>query len=290
MMRTIGNLSVYESPDSPKWTFAESTTCVRTYNGPYTDLMGALPPRGQPMEGTGSGMLVQTYQLSKQKGGRAVLTVNLIGYGPAQTPSSPDAPLKVTAEIDWVGVQKDLRTNPIFNPDDPNNSGQGAIIDISPEGWAKLERWENEQDSTLKGAFKFKDVNGAEQELSEDEVQVARKILKGVKGYTLYAPIMRKTSIYKEQPVPERCGFIQAPQVDVIVPVRADGVAFAWLKTACRDLQQQNGTWQRVEEWTGADEVDEDLYPAAPGDRNAPGSDQQLKTTRRNRKVTAKRS
>jgi hypothetical protein len=261
-MRKVGNLIVYEAPDSPQWKFAEVDTCVRTFTGPYDDLFAMRPTRGDPMDGTGDNMIVQDASLKKEKLNQGVLTVNLIGLNPSNpTTGSSDTTLKVLVEIDWIAVQKDLRASTFWLEIDSK---------IDSAGWARIEKWKNEPNPALKVfgtdpyTFKFKDANEAIVTLSAAESIAAMKIIKGGEGYNVYAPIIRKTTTFSKQPTPGNAGFIVASvPVDVDIP---DG--YEWLKTACRDTQNQDKSWQRSEEYTGADEWDPDLYPS---EESAPG-------------------
>lgn len=249
---------VFEAFDSPQWKFAEEDTCVRTFNGPYNDLLAMRPTHGSTMEGTGDSMLVQDSTLKRAKCNRGTLTVNLVGSSPGSAPPVPGAPLKTVVEIDWVAVQKDLKASPIWQ----TGNSTTTLIDYS--GWARIEKWKNEPNLQLKiggteaaPVYKFKDEDGTEVTLNGAETKAARKILRGVEGYNIYAPIVKKTTTYSRQPTPGTAGFRQE-DVPVTVDI-PDG--YEWLKTACRDTQNQDKTWQRSEEWTGADEWDADLYP-----------------------------
>lgn len=248
-MRTVGDIIVYEAPDSPKWKFAEADTCVRTFTGPYEDLLQAVPARGEPMSGTGDNMLVQDATLTRAKGNMGVLAVNLIGASPSSG-FAGSGPLRVTVERDRVPVQKDLRTHPMFDSEE-------GEYPIDAAGWAKIDRWQNEPDPVLKGTFKYKDDSGVEQVLDDAQIAYAGRVLKGGQSYNLYAPIVRKTSVFSGDPGPgDEPGYREDPQVSVSFP---DG--YQWLKTACREIQQQDKSWQRTEEWTGAEEVDDEIYP-----------------------------
>lgn len=253
-MRQVGTLIIYESPDSPQWKFAEHDTCVRTFTGPYADLFAMRPPRGEPMEGTGDNMLVQDSTLKRSKLGQGTLTVNLAGSNPATGSSDPDDPLSTLIEIDWVAVQKDLRTHPAFTAD--------GSYPIDTIGWARIEKWKNEQDETLKSAMKYRPADGsAAVDLTDDQKIVAGMILKGVDGYNLYAPVVRKTTVFPLQPGSGTAGFIQQMNQVIAYDIPA---GYEWLKTACRLVQQQDRTWQRTEEWTGAEKWDPILYPNSP--------------------------
>jgi len=256
-MRTVGNLTVHEAPDSPKWTFAEVDKCERTFTGPYADLFSKRPTRGAPMEGSGADMLVQDSTLKRSKGSQGVLTVNLVGGNPSWK-GGPDAPLKVTVEIDWVAVSKDLRSHPMYHyPEDADTEPEG-VYSNDPAAWMRIEKWKNETNLELRKQFKF-GTGAIDEILAPNEQHYAKKILRGVESYNVYAPIVRKTTLLSKKPSGSKAGFVQDPAVDAEYP---DG--YKWLKTACRSTQQQDKTWQLAEEWTGADEVDADLYPAAP--------------------------
>jgi hypothetical protein len=220
------------------------------------------------MDDTGANMLVMTSSLTRKAPNMGILSIELAG-AIHDIPGGGSVALKITAEIDWVAINKDLRTHPMF--DDSEDDSDDVIswlnqYPITMEGWAKIEAWRAETNVALKTAdplFKYKDAEGAEQTLSEAETYAAKKILKGNDSYNIYAPVVKKTSLYKDQPPNSGAGYIEDPTVTIDIPE-----PYKWLKTACRSTQNQDKTWQLVEEWTGADSIDTDLYP----DHGAPGS------------------
>lgn len=262
MPNIVGDLAIHEAPDSPSWSFQDVTKCTRTFNGPYAQLLSSAPQKGSSMDDIGDNMVVISSALVRRAPNMAVLTVQLVGTT-VDIPSSANQAYSETVEIDWIAVQKDLRTHPKFAEEGnlwPNPKP------ITLEGWAKIEQWRAETDIALKTAtprFKYKDKNDAVQELTDNETIAAKKILKATDSYNVYAPVIRKTSVFKNQPQSGSCGIVGPPDVDADIPDAGDGDVFLWLKTASRVIQQTDQNWQLIEEWTGADSIDLDLYKTA---------------------------
>lgn len=89
--------------------------------------------------------------------------------------------------------------------------------------------------------------------------------MKGVANYSIYAPVITKTTQWDSPPPLENYGKVETPTVrsgwSVIggTPEWA-GKANCWVKTACRSTPNGDGTYSLIEQWTGMDEVDGDLY------------------------------
>lgn len=104
--------------------------------------------------------------------------------------------------------------------------------------------------------------------LTGDALTLALKIMKGVSCYSIYAPVLTRTTLWNAPPPLENSGCIETPAtrtgwsilggktVDIDPNVQ-------WLKTGARSNPNGDGTYTLVEQWTGADEIDGDLYPTA---------------------------
>jgi hypothetical protein len=179
------------------------------------------------------------------KGGLAECVVVIRKKASGPSGGSGDNLLSCTFEVEMAQLEKPLLAHPDF-------SGYADVVG----------KWMNSPPE-IKNANKYVsgvDANGAatvEDVTGEALTKVLPKIRKGVESYLVFAPVVTKTSVSGDRPdvgkdIGKRC----APDVE------PDG-DWDWLKTGDRAVQQQDGSWQRVEVWTGADEWDQDLYEAA---------------------------
>ena len=120
--------------------------------------------------------------------------------------------------------------------------------------WLPTLRCGATETARSRAANKYLDATNTEKTLTAGEIVWADKIRKGVESYLLFAPVITLTGTYDGRPDSGVPGYIATP------PVSVDG--FEYLKTADRVRQNQDRTWERVQQWTGADEWDTDIYTA----------------------------
>jgi hypothetical protein len=243
------------------WDFQGSKTIVTiSYVGPYAQCLAARPPHGSEL-GDMAGYRVTNSRVRRQAGGIGRLSVTAEAEGTSVGVTDNNDATSTQLEIEWAQVEKPLRQHPMYKADGAHELDATELAD--------LERWEHETDTAIKGAFQFKDKPEAETAtaLTPDAAHLAAKLLKGIDSYLLYLPILRKTTNHPRQPTTGNCGTTGIPTDFPSRPMRSvsEGVwvAYVWLKTADRATNSgEHNTWQRIQEWTGFDEVDTDLYPA----------------------------
>lgn len=155
-------------------------------------------------------------------------------------------------ELDFEPVERSLRQHPGFS----------SFVEAD---FQALDLWIAETDSEQRRIFKYwkRDSEGAKtgtiQTLSttispvNTQQQFASLYLLGVETYTDYAPVARKTSLYKGTGKPTSADI---GQVIVGDPFTGVPSGYTWLKRADRAVKQGRGfTWTRVEEWIGAREI-----------------------------------
>lgn len=165
---------------------------------------------------------------------------------------------------DMAEIGKDIRTWLVTPKGGMSQSEAASAL-------AKIAQWEAYRDSgdlTRWQNFQCNDQGGT---LEGNALVLAQKIMKGVSNYSIYAPVITKTTQWNAPPPLENYGKIETPYVRdgwEILGVGADisewtSKSNAWLKTACRSSPNGDGTWTLIEQWTGADEIDGDLYDTA---------------------------
>ncbi len=107
------------------------------------------------------------------------------------------------------------------------------------------------------------------QALTGNTLELAKMIREeGIEAYVVYTPIITCTSRLNELPddIGQNIGTIGAPTAadgtDISNLIKA---AKQWLKTADRIEGALDGTYTRVQQWTGADKWNEKLYETATG-------------------------
>lgn len=226
---TLGTTEPQEQPQSGAENSAkQGTTRTVVLRGDETQLRAEKPAVGSTWYDGGEAHAVLSAELRPEKGGLATLTIQL---APGDPESGEPDPLETKWEVNWQQIEKPLLSHPdVSDPD--------AIAK-----WKELPDRADKVDT-----------------LSEPSRKWARKILKGVESYLIFAPVAKRTDIYPPiMPTTGRCGLRGDPAGAPSIP---DG--YEWLKTADGAVQQDDGRYVRTQEWTGSDEWDADLYEAAP--------------------------
>lgn len=169
--------------------------------------------------------------------------------------------------LDMAEISKDIRTWLVLV--------MGSDAAAAPE-LAKIALWQNMKDTgnyEAWAAFQYYDAQGNVQALTGDTKTLAEKMMKGVDSYTIYAPVLTRTTLWAT--LPEEVGVVGVKETPTVRAgwevIGAEGnditawtsLANQWLKTAARSSPNQDGTYSMVEQWTGADEIDPDLYPSS---------------------------
>ena len=255
--RWQGSSQLTEVPESPTIDNEGNTdSYVVTYDGPFLVCKNSRPPKGATLPGY-PGCYVERSTVTKQKGGKGTLVVYLFKPGapvisPINIPS--DAP---SEEIDWVTLEKPLETNPVFNE-------ETGRYWLTYDDLVDIEFWKQEKRPDLRKLFQYLPEDAVSDddavELSDNAVVFCQKLLRGGEVWRAFYPVYRKTEVVLFHPAAGTCGMIQDPP-------GAAGVnyppGYVWMKTADRAVRSsRRGRWERIQEWTGAQAWDADLYQA----------------------------
>ena len=238
-----GDMANRDLPESGQVMVADFTTVTLVWGGTYAALNVVQPSKGDTYIDY-PGKPVQSSTLVPRRGNLGQLTILLSDRVEVEGETAEE--LKERWEIDWQRIEKDLVQHPYIADD--------ATADDIVE---QVELWKNSE-AKLRAKLKYLDENGAEQELADKALEVAKKLLRGQESYIVFAPSMRLVKDYQGRPDDTAaCGFIAVPTVNVS--------GYVYLKTGDRLMQMADDVWQRVEEWTGADAWDTDLYSLSGG-------------------------
>jgi len=228
-----GPRSLVESPGYPRYIGSTSGHEVRRrYEGDY-ELVKAEVESGRivvggtmsDLRGAFGQVTIRTHEHYRDVGGVGVLMVTLNDFGSGSSASSTiDQP---TYEVEWVQLEK-----PIEQHDKYKN------IDA-----AELRK--------VKAAIaEDQDYTGT----VADAQKLYAKLLRGQDTYLVFSPVVRATTPRSNQPTGSSAGARDNP------PISVSG-SWEWLKTADRSVSPgQTSDWDQIEEWTGADEWDADIY------------------------------
>ncbi len=231
---------------SPKLTFGvDEIAGTRTFRGLFEDLLEVVPKRGGKYEDLPvDDLCVVNVVLEGQPGGTGEMTVSLSNkLGGSEN--------NYSLEVEWGLLEKALETHPLFKD---VTEADRAMMDA----WMKLGIKYNKRRQA--GQAPRPEINDPDPDndahwatMTGLGVKFARLKLKGVESWSMPAPVIRQTRVLSSYPATTRCGKISTP------PVSISGYVF--LKTADRAARDgSSGGWKRIEEWTGAEEWDTDLY------------------------------
>lgn len=135
---------------------------------------------------------------------------------------------QTTIEIEWVELRKKLQEHPRYN-------------EVSDADRRKIEEAIANPNPALSPA------------LSGLAAELYIKLLRGQTEYSIAVPVVRRTTSRPASLNAGNAWFRDTP------PVSPPG--WQWLKTADR-ITRTGSSFSRVEEWTGAKEIDTDIYPS----------------------------
>lgn len=235
-----GSIAVREVPESGSVEQAEGVRRTIVQEGDYELCAAAQPARGDVWAGL-PGWTVDSSRLTRKRGGLGKLVITLVPYESFYG-SFAEQELRSRIEVDFVQYERPILMHPTIS--------EGASNYMA----VHLKRW---MDQGCDPFFKYRDAQG-EQTLTEEEQAWANLIQRGVESYLEFAPVVSRIRTYKGRPDVEAPGKREDP------PGGVSG--YEYLKTADRLTQNEDRSWTRTEQWTGALKWEELLYESAEGD------------------------
>ncbi len=244
---------------------AEGTTIVLSVDGDsgtvikkgtYASLLAGRPAKSSEYEHEGVTFLVTSTTLRREKGGLGTLTINLFdryksGSGNPNILENPNE----TVELDYTLIEKAIENHPLFKELMQMGAARSAY-----------RKWYGLPDSDPnKELLRYPIVSNPNPENDGDydhlptEPPAIRQLadlkLGGIEAYFLQVPVVRKTTVLATAPNSSSAG-----QRDN--PPEFSSVSAVWLKTADKVSRSgKRGAWQRTEEWTGFDDLNDLIYP-----------------------------
>ena len=233
-----GTKEIAEQPGYPRIKVdSNGTSITRRYEGAFekiqAEITSARIATGKAMPNLGAGyssVRIRTFESWPAEGDSGVLIVQMDDFADGGSSSSGSTVGAASYEDDWVVLEKSIERHPRYA-----DVSDADIIIIR-------EAVEN----PVSGQSPFLTDTAA--------IELYTKLLRGQDSYTLYSPIVRSTTPYDGPPPQGKAGQLENPPGNA--PADWD-----WRKTAYR--RQKPGSqsaWDLVEEWTGADQWDPDIY------------------------------
>lgn len=254
-LTTVGSTAAQEQPNSGVVVKDKATRRTVVIRGVHADIAALQPAQAATYE---DDWVVQSSRLAPGRGGLTELTIDLITKTVVGDPGSEvPVDLKITWEIDWMGVELPLTKNHVLFPTQTGEDYQTACDEI--EAWRNSPQQRKRKYqiplSTLT-RDPNPDVDADWVKLTGVALQVANKLSRGVEAFQAFAPVVVKNTIYDNRPPSTGgCGQIETPSTSV--------PGYLYLKMGDSLVQQSDGTWVRTERWQGAEDIDADLYAGA---------------------------
>jgi len=232
-----GTKEIAEQPGYPRIKVdSNGTSITRRYEGAFekiqAEITSARIATGKAMPNLGAGyssVRIRTFESWPAEGDSGVLIVQMDDYS-TSTGGEDDDVDNSTLEIDWVQLEKSITEHPYY-------------ADITDSQWEQIKDAVNDKDAPKE----WEDGSKAE--------GAYNRLKRGVEGYLVFAPVVRRTTPLKLAPTTQTAGTREDP------PESPSG-DWEFLKTADRLVSPgQSSPFDRVEEWTGADAWDPILYP-----------------------------
>jgi len=260
--KTIGNLEARLSLENCVVKLADATaTATLVYAGDLGKLKAkageftvgqtsnAVP---SSLNISGDTFKVAGVEITGGPGGTGRLTVGLAAVSNSAVTVQPTEK-GVDWQIEWTLVERSLEQHPDFAS---LFTAHGTLLPI--------EAWKNIPPKYIDYKTQFKVPNNLEKPtawapLTGNALKFCQKLAMGIASYQVQVPVVRKTETTVNGPgsnASSRCGLRDTPP-------KFANLADAWLKTA--DSWSKNGQsrWEHLQEWSGFDSLDPDIYPSS---------------------------
>lgn len=226
-----GSTGLTQQNNSPHYTFAEKVTAVAVYRAPFALCLSSAPRRGMLGTGTFAGLLVESADVAKERGGIGVLTVTYTGKlaGDTQVPVDD-------CEVDGTQEEFPLEEHPLFDA-------------LSSDMKNAVKSYVAAQNDEERQKYDAKIAADATAEL------LRTKLLRRQEKFVLFPPVYIWTLHYLTQPAATTGGGIETPGGPITPPS-----GYSWLR--CADKLRFTGTyWELTRKWIASFLIDSDIYP-----------------------------
>ena len=200
---------------------------VMVIRGVAASVKAAIPAIGSTVTiGGVSCKVVSTDYQPDRNGASATLTIN----GSKAKGDSADE--EVTWEVEMAQIEKSIVSHPKY----------AAYADA-------VQAWRDDPSTDTSG-------------YASDALECIDKLKRGVESYIVFAPVIRKTTVTDDS-VTVGAGLGKIVSTAPTPPEVTVSGSWDWLKTRDSVSVDGDNLVRRVEEWTGADEWDADIYSSS---------------------------
>ena len=239
-----GSGGIHLAPTYPRFRrTARGATLTFLFRGPYVDLRTYGPDIGNSItistfdfEPSGEVVYANSIECQPDSAGEDGPGSLVVTYSNEADAGNTLIANQTTVEVDWTLVEKPLIQHPRYTT--------GGVKVLTDDDRRKIEVWKNSPSTANYNAC------------SDNAKDFITKLKKGIESYVVPAPVARQTQRGTSAPTVSNCG-----QRSTSAPVTGAPSGYQWLQTADRGIRQAPALgWERVKEWTGAKEIDEDIY------------------------------
>lgn len=213
--------------------------------GPYADVLAAAKarPRGTLIADVG---YVLQWSINRAPGGLGVVTYSCAD----QDAESHSTNASLSDHYSLRNVMISVPLMRYCGPSEVNNAR-----------WYDIRKWKQGTDMSKFNEYKWTDDGGKTwNELDARSKLLADKIKAGHEAVQRFYPVVTRTRVYSDEPNDD----IGADLSYIDTPPKWDTAALAWLKVQDDVTMLSDGTWQRVEQWQGAEALDANFYGDSP--------------------------
>jgi hypothetical protein len=236
----IGTAATYQAQPTAKRSDADGQRNTYTWHGDYAAL-NTLAGSYTVDSTTIDGLTVRSKELSPEAGGLAKLTIvadNIVATGGGGNGGGGTDPVY---ELEWVREDKDIKNHPKFQA--------GGTYELTVAGRQAVDNALNN--------------DGVAPASNSNAYQLYSRLQKGVTSYPVGIPVARSTTYTITRPTSSGAWVRGTPPALCGAPANSPqtGAAYVYVKTADRVVRRSGG-FERVQEWSGFEDVDALLYPA----------------------------
>jgi len=254
-VKTKGNLSPRLAEGSEITLSVDGDSAKVIKRGRYSSLV--QPNSGELYTYEGVSLRVLSSSKRRDRGGLGTLTITLGDKDKTGGGGGGDDGKNTKYEVDYTLIEKPIEQHPLFR--DIFNNPELATFRADIEVWRNLEL--KYISRKMQCQYPIQDDPDPFNEdhwhsFSGTYEIYCRKILAGIESYFLQVPVIRKTTVEASPPSSSSAGMRDTPPKTFGIHGKQ------WIKTVDRTLStDRNGRWERQEEWSGFDNLDENLYP-----------------------------
>jgi hypothetical protein len=243
---------------NPAWDFGEKITCTVRFVGPYKALLAARPRKGDTLNGLSNyGLRVVSARVEPGESVDGTMTVTLeADQAQSSDQNGPEQIGEPVHELEWGELQRKIEEHPMWK--------EGGSYPIRDAGWDKIEEWKKADTAADRAAIRKELAENKDDKFGKDAYRLLDKLKRGQEDYVVCYPIARRTTKMARTPGNLGAGMygVGTPPPECAAPQKwGSGAKQIWRYFKSADRYTREGRDRtRTEEWTGAQELDPDVF------------------------------